>query len=81
MYRWRITIQVWPHSTGAGQEADQKAAGERVLYFYVNANDMGEAYKLARCFAQGVEANPAVWKAPIFGICTTDDDKRPNSED
>lgn len=68
MKRWRITIEAWPHSTGAGQEADQKAAGDREHYFYVDAENIRDAMKMAECFAQGMERNPAVWKAPILGV-------------
>ena len=66
--RWQITIEAWPHSTGAGAEADQKAAGERTHYFYVDADDIHVAMKMARCFAEGMERNPAVWCAPIYGV-------------
>lgn len=68
MHRWRITIQAWPHSTGNGQDADQKAAGDRERYFYVNAESIRDAMKMAECFAQGMEHNPAVWHAPIMGV-------------
>jgi len=43
-------------------------AGERAHYFYVDAEDIGEAMKMARCFAEGMERNPAVWRAPIYGV-------------
>jgi len=66
--RWRITIEAWPHSTGKGQEEDQKAAGDRERYFYVDAEDIADAMKMARCFAEGMKANPAVWMAPIMGV-------------
>ena len=68
MNRWRITIEAWPHSTGNGAEADQKAAGDRERYFYVDADDIEHAMKMARCFAEGMRANPAVWMAPIMGV-------------
>ena len=68
MNRWRIIIEACPHSTGAGQEADQKMAGDRERYFYVDADDIREAMKMAHCFAQGIETNPAVWRAPITGV-------------
>jgi hypothetical protein len=68
MNRWRITIEAWPHSTGAGKDADQKTAGERTNYFYVDANDITEAMKMARCFQEGMLRNPAVWEAPIMGV-------------
>ena len=68
MERWRITIRAWPHSTGNGQEADQKAAGDPEHYFYVDANNIREAMKMAECFAHGMERNPAVWQAPIMGV-------------
>ena len=68
--RWKIAIEAWPHSTGNGNEADKKAAGadEGAHYFYVDADDIHEAMKMARCLAKGIERNPAVWKAPIFGV-------------
>jgi len=66
--RWQITIEAWPHSTGNGADADQALAGERAHYFYVDAEDIGEAMKMARCFAEGMERNPAVWRAPIYGV-------------
>lgn len=68
MMRWRIQIEAWPHSTGAGQRADQAVAGERTHFFYVDAYDITEAMKMARCFAEGMERNPAVWRAPIYGV-------------
>lgn len=75
MRRWRITIRVWPHSTGKGRDADVKSAGadDGDLYFYVTADDFKEASKCAFCVAQGVEANPAVWKANIIGVAVYDD--------
>lgn len=68
MRRWRITVEAWPFSTGKGRDADQKAAGDRTHYFYVNADDIEEAMKMARCFSEGMKRNPAVWMAPIFGV-------------
>lgn len=68
MYRGRITIQAWPHSTGRGADVDQKEAGEREHYFYVDADDIRAAMKMATCFQQGMERNPMVWHAPIMGV-------------
>ncbi|MDB5412107.1 MAG: hypothetical protein JWR10_442 [Rubritepida sp.] len=68
MNRWRITIQAWPYSTGSGAATDQKAAGEREQNFYVDASDIRLAMKMAECIASGIEANPAVWQAPIVGV-------------
>jgi hypothetical protein len=68
MSRWLIVIEAWPHSTGAGQAADQEAAGERTRYFYVDANSFDDAAKLARCFADGVGSHPRVWEAPIVSV-------------
>ncbi len=70
MFRWRITVTIYPHSTGNGQEADLKAAGgaDGDRYFYVDADSFEEAVKMATCCARGVEAHPAVWKAPIMGV-------------
>jgi hypothetical protein len=68
--RWRITIAVYPHSTGNGAEADKKAAGaeDGDHYFYVHADDFSTAAKMAECFSDGVASHPAVWKAPIMGV-------------
>lgn len=68
MYRWKITIEAWPHSTGAGAAEDQAAAGERSTDFKVNARDLAHAYELARAIQMGVEVNPRVWRAPITAI-------------
>jgi hypothetical protein len=68
--RWRIAIETWPHSTGKGQAVDREAAGavDGERYFYVDAEDVTEALKLAQCIAMGIESHPAVWKAPIYGV-------------
>lgn len=68
--RWRITIAVYPHSTGNGQDEDRKAAGveDEDRYFYVNAHDFDEAAKMARCYSDGVKSHPMVWEAPIMGV-------------
>lgn len=68
MDRWKITIEAWPHSTGAGAETDQKAAGERVGSYVVRAIDAASALEFAEAIAQGVRANPMVWRAPITAI-------------
>jgi len=68
--RWRITIAVWPHSTGNGGIADKKAAGadDGDRYFYVDAADFGDAVTLAYAYAEGIQSHPAVWKAPVMGV-------------
>ena len=68
MDRWRITIEARPYSTGKGAVADQEAAGDRVHYFYTDAGSIDDAMKQARCFAEGMKRNPAVWMAPILGV-------------
>jgi hypothetical protein len=68
MQRWLVTIEAWPHSTGKGQDADQKAAGDRVQKFAVRAGDMEDALQAADYIAQGMRTNPMVWRAPITGI-------------
>lgn len=68
MRRWRIAIEARPHSTGNGNEADQKLAGDRIAYFYVDAGDISDAVKMARCFSQGMQHNPMVWEAVIVGV-------------
>lgn len=66
--RWAITIDVWPYSTGAGQQADQERAGERRQHFYVDADSIRDAIKMADCCAEGIKRNPAVWQARIAGV-------------
>lgn len=66
--RWMVTIEAWPHSTGNGNQADQKAAGDRVQNFAVRAIDASEALKCAELIAQGMRTNPMVWRAPITAI-------------
>ncbi len=66
--RWMVTIEAWPHSTGNGQEADQKLAGERSQNFAVRAIDISAALELAEAIAQGMRTNPMVWRAPIMAI-------------
>lgn len=68
MDRWRATIQVWPHSSGKGGEADQKAAGERVQTIEFTASGIDDAIAKVKLYQRGVEANPMVWQAPIYKI-------------
>lgn len=71
--RWIITIEAWPHSTGNGHEADQKAAGERKTDFAVRALDMGAAFEAAEHIAMGMRVNPMIWRAPIVAIVKSDE--------
>ena len=66
--RWKIVIEAWPYSTGAGHEADQATAGDRKQFFYVTASEFSEAAKLAACFSQGMERSTTIWRAPIMGV-------------
>ena len=68
--RWRITIVIYPHSTGNGQEADRKAAGTDGgdHYFYVDAEDFKEAVKMASCYVAALQSHPAVWQTHIMGV-------------
>lgn len=65
---YKISIDVWPHSTGVGQDVDQAACGERTQGYNVHASDFEDAVKQAKLLARGIEANPRVWRAPIAGI-------------
>ena len=65
MHRWRISIAVHPFS-GACRKA--AAADDGPHNFYVDARDIREAMKMAECFQQGMQRNPAVWEAPILGV-------------
>lgn len=62
---WVAQFVVCPHSSGNGQEADQKAAGERVQQIQFTADDADEALAKAKLFKAGLERNPMVWQAPI----------------
>lgn len=66
--QWTVTIEVWPYSTGKGQEIDQKNAGDRVQCFDVEADDIFQALKLAKSIQTGMKSSPHVWEAPIVGI-------------
>jgi hypothetical protein len=66
--RYLVKIEAWPHSTGRGQKADQKDAGERVQTFVVRAVGMDEALANANYIAQGMRTNPMVWRAPVVEI-------------
>lgn len=68
MRTWRITVEAWPYSTGAGSEADQKAAGARSANYDVKADGLRDVVRLAEAIAMGVSANPHVWRAPIVSI-------------
>jgi hypothetical protein len=70
--RWLITIEAWPHSTGNGQEADQKAAGPRKNDFVVRAEGMQSAFEAAEQIAMGMRVNPMIWRAPIVSIVQKD---------
>lgn len=67
-YKWLITIEAWPHSSGKGSVIDQEAAGERSRNYIVEAEIIQDALKLAEAIRWGILSNPAVWKAPIMGI-------------
>jgi hypothetical protein len=66
--RWRITIEAWPHSTGNGQDEDQKLAGERIQHYTVRGVSIDEALEAAKHIATGMRSNPMVWRAPITEI-------------
>jgi hypothetical protein len=65
---YTVRIAIWPYSTGAGQEEDQKRAGERMAIFSVIADDFEKACAAAKLIVTGIKTNPAVWMAPIFSI-------------
>ncbi len=68
MNRWVVVLNVWPHSTGAGQETDQEACGPREQSCEVQANTISEAAKFGELFQRGICINPRVWQAPIMSI-------------
>lgn len=68
MKRWRVSIDVYAHSTGAGDTADKEAAGAGLRYFYCDAKDFRDACDKAMCFSDGVASHPRVWMALITGV-------------
>ena len=68
MTRWIVTIEAWPHSSGNGQENDQKAAGERTSNYTVRAIDIAQALEFAEAIAMGMRHNTMVRRAPIVSI-------------
>lgn len=65
---WRVTIEVWPHSTSNGQVNDQAAAGDRVREFKIESPGIAVAYQAACHIAEGIRSHPMVWTAPIIAI-------------
>ena len=61
--RWLIRIEAWPYFS-----VPQAAAGEKSQAFEVKAGDMRDAFAAALLLQRGVQANPAVWQAPIKEI-------------
>lgn len=66
MHRWRITIDPMPFS---GADPKAAASEDGPHHFYVDADDIRVAVKMAECIQQGMKRNPAVWEAPILGVC------------
>lgn len=62
--RWKITVNVWPHSTGRGQDIDQAAAGAREQSFTIDGDEFAAAYKAAKFIVVGIEASPARLESP-----------------
>lgn len=67
-HSYKIEIEAWPHSTGEGNDADQKAAGPRSRSFTIYASGMAEAYAAAQHIATGIQSHHRVWTAPIVKI-------------
>lgn len=67
-FNWNIEIEAWPHSTGEGQEVDQKACGKRVHCFKHFGSEFEDAFKAAQLIAEGMLTNPRMWQAPIKSI-------------
>lgn len=63
MYKWRVTIEIWPFS-GTTQEN----AGQRKNDFIVLGESMATAFEKADLIAMGMRTNPKVWRAPIVSI-------------
>jgi hypothetical protein len=61
--RWLIRIEAWPFFS-----VPQAAAGERSQVFEVKAGDIREAFAASLLLQKGMQANPAVWQAPIREI-------------
>lgn len=68
MDRWEAEIHVWPHSSGRGQCVDQKEAGDRVRKIEVIADRIDDAIRLVNLYREGIETNPMVWRAVVYGL-------------
>jgi hypothetical protein len=62
MNRWQITIQLLAFS---GHKIDDD---HRTHHFYVDADEMHDAFKFAKCFQEGIKRDPRVWEADITAI-------------
>ena len=65
---YRLRIEAWPYSTGAGQQADQAAAGPRERMFDLAAEDFDAAYRQAKLIQEGIQSHDRVWQAPIIDL-------------
>ena len=66
--RFKIDVEVWPHSTSAGQAKDQEAAGGPRQTYEAKAGDFDLAVRFAHAFAAGIESHPAVWQARVVAV-------------
>jgi hypothetical protein len=69
---WTVIIEVGPHSTGNGQENDQKLVGPTVQKFTVDSVEFSDAFELAKAVEQGIRSNPMVWRTEIIGVIRVD---------
>jgi hypothetical protein len=69
---WTVIIQVMPHSSGNGQENDQKMVGQPTQRFTVDAVKISDAFELAKAIEYGIRSNPMVWETVIAGIIRVD---------
>jgi hypothetical protein len=68
MSRFAARIEIYPHSSGKGQDRDQELAGNRLNDFDFDADNMREASRIAELIADGIETNPAVWQANVVRL-------------
>jgi hypothetical protein len=69
---WTVIIQVMAHSSGNGQDNDQKSVGGTVQKFTVDAVKFSDTFELAKAIEQGIQSNPMVWETEIIGIIRCD---------
>lgn len=68
---WKVSMNVWPHSTGDGQEKDRAKVTPLTRDFDIRATDFNDAVNQAKLLQRGVASAEWVWQAPITSLTFT----------